>query len=135
MGNLSGIKRLKHFGLEIEAFPYSVGKLKQDLESEKNMEKTKWVKQKDLNLWQPKEEGEEIEGQIISVTESKFGGFQYGIKKEDGTSVMTPSHKVLQNRLSDAKTGTMVKIVYLGLEKPKIKGYSPTAMYDVFFAE
>jgi hypothetical protein len=49
--------------------------------------------------------------------------------------IITPSHKVLQNRLSDAKIGTFIKIVYLGLEKSKIKGYNAMAMYDVFFDE
>jgi hypothetical protein len=95
----------------------------------------KWKKQKDLNIWQPTNPEDELVGEVISITESRFGGYQYCIKQDDESMIITPSHKVLQNRIIDAKVGTRVKIVFIGYEKPTTKGYSPMAMYDVFFEE
>ena len=61
---------------------------------------------------------------------------QYTIKKQsDGEEVLTPSHKVLQNRMQKATVGTQVEIIYRGNEPPKVRGQNPTEMYEVFFIE
>lgn len=94
----------------------------------------KWNKQEGKGFWIPENEGDELIGEVTSIREGDYGN-QYCIKKEDGEEIFTPSHKVLQNRMADAAVGTTVKIVYTGTEPPAQKGYKPTQMYDVFFAE
>ena len=55
--------------------------------------------------------------------------------KEDGVEMLTPSHKVLQNRLTNVKKGDNIRIVYKGTEDAKKKGYNPTEMYKVYLTE
>lgn len=86
------------------------------------------------NIWMPKKENDELIGIILEVKEGQFGK-QYEIGVDDGSSIWTPSHKVLQNRLTACKKGDNVKIVFTGQELPKVKGYNPTALYDVYIEE
>lgn len=92
-----------------------------------------WEKQEGATFWNPENEGDELIGTVAAVrTEGEYG-LQYDIKDEKGDVIRTPSHKVLQNRMANAKEGTKVKIVYTGEEPPAVKGRKPTKMYDVFF--
>ena len=84
--------------------------------------------------WKPEAFEEEVEGEIVSVTEGDFGK-QYAIKKEDGSEITTPSHAYLQNRLAKCKVGDKVKLIYTAEEPPKIKGQSPMKVYKVFIDE
>lgn len=93
-----------------------------------------WEKQEGSGLWLPEKEGDELIGEVTDVKEGTYGN-QFVIKKQDGEEIRTPSHKVLQNRMTDATVGTKVKIVYIGEEPPSVKGQNPTKMYDVFFAK
>lgn len=96
---------------------------------------TEWEKQESLSdIWIPTEEGEELIGEVTDSYEGGYGQ-QYTIKKEDGSEVRTPSHKVLQNRMAKVEKGNKVKIVYTGEEPPTVKGQNPTRMYDVFVAK
>ncbi len=88
-----------------------------------------------LNIWLPDKEGEELKGEVTEVNKEGDYGTQHTIKKDDGDEILTPSHKVLQNRLRNVKKGDTVRLVYTGKEAPKIKGYSPTAMYDAYLVE
>lgn len=91
-----------------------------------------WKKQEGMGFWSPEKEGDELVGEVTSVdTEGEYGT-RYMIRNEDGDEVITPSHKVLQNRMLKAKKGDKVKIVYKGTEPPSVKGYSPTQIYEVF---
>lgn len=82
------------------------------------------------SIWKPTENGEEKVGLVEDIIEGKFGK-QYVLLVGD-VAVLTPSHKVLQNRMEEVKRGMTVKIVFLGTELPTVKGRNPTAMYDVY---
>lgn len=95
-----------------------------------------YVKQEGAGIWLPKDEKDTLEGEVTHINTEGLYGTQYTIKpKEGGDEVLTPSHKVLQNRMQKAKVGTKVKIVFTGQEAPKIRGQNHTQMYDVFFDE
>ena len=94
-----------------------------------------YVKQEGAGIWLPEKENEELEGEVVHINTEGLYGTQYTIKKEDDEEVLTPSHKVLQNRMQKAEKGTKVKIVFTGTEAPKIRGQNETKMYDVFFDE
>jgi len=94
-----------------------------------------YKKQEGAGIWIPQEENEELEGEVTSINTEGLYGIQYTIKKKDGEEILTPSHKVLQNRMQNAEVGTKVKIVYIGQEAPKIRGNNPTSLYDVYFDE
>ncbi len=89
-----------------------------------------WEEQESTGVWIPKEEGQELVGEVTDIVEGTYG-LQY-IIKTDKEETRTPSHKVLQNRMGKAKKGDTVKIVYKGEEPPAVKGQNPTRMYDVF---
>lgn len=82
------------------------------------------------DFWKAEKVGEKISGKVVEIMEGDFGK-QYVILREDETKVTTPSHRVLQNRLSDVETGDMLIIEYIGEEAPKVKGQSATQMYKV----
>ena len=84
-------------------------------------------------MWLPKAENESLIGEITKVIEGKYGK-QYLICTDavTGAEIVTPSHKVLQNRMEGLTVGTVVKIVYLGKEPPAVRGQNPMQMYDVY---
>lgn len=88
-----------------------------------------------LNIWIPEKDGEELAGEVTDVNKEGDYGTQHTIKKSNGDEILTPSHKVLQNRLRTVKVGDKVRIVYTGTEAPKVKGYDPTRMYDAYLVE
>lgn len=93
-----------------------------------------YEKQEGAGIWLPEKENEELEGEVTHVNTEALYGTQYTIKKkDDDDEVLTPSHKVLQNRMQKAEVGTKVKIIFKGTEPPKIRGQNPTSMYDVYF--
>ncbi len=94
-----------------------------------------YVKQEGAGIWLPEKEDEELEGEVTHVNREGLYGVQYTIKKADGEEILTPSHKVLQNRMQKAEVGTKVKIVSKGTEPPKIRGQNPTSIYEVYFME
>lgn len=81
-------------------------------------------------FWQPTEEEDQIEGEVIDIVEGIYGS-HYKIKtaKEE---IMTPAHKVLLNRLQTVQKGQKVRIVYTGEQPPKVRGQNPTKMYEVY---
>lgn len=93
-----------------------------------------WEKQESSSIWIPTEEGEELIGDVLDISEGTYGP-QYLIKKDDGTELRTPSHKVLQNRMGNASVGSRVKIVYMGQEPPSVRGNNPTRIYEVFIGK
>jgi hypothetical protein len=93
------------------------------------MTEEKWEEVKgESNVWLP-EEKESIEGFIMSIVQGQYG-LQATIKgeKQEWT---TPSHKVLQTRLSGCKVGDYVKITFEKEELPKVKGQKPTKIYSI----
>jgi hypothetical protein len=86
---------------------------------------------KNSNMWIPAKDGDELVGEITEVKQGQFG-MQYLICKENDEEVLTPSHKVLQNRMEGLTVGTAVKIVYTGTELPTVKGQNGMKMYKVF---
>ncbi len=94
-----------------------------------------YKKQEGAGIWLPKEEKDTLEGEVTHINTEGLYGTQYTIKTEDGEEVLTPSHKVLQNRMQKAAVGTKIKIEYTGTEPPKIRGQNPLTLYDVYFDE
>ena len=93
-----------------------------------------WKEMKtDVEFWKPKI-GDELIGKIVEKKQAQFG-WQYTIEAQDGRKVVTPSHKVLQNRIEGAQVGDEVKIVLTGDEAPKVKGQNRTMMYSVYRKE
>ena len=84
----------------------------------------------DVGFWKPTI-GSELIGVIVEKRDGKFG-MQYTIETADKKKIVTPSHKVLQNRLEGMQVGQDVKIVLTGDEAPKVKGQSRTLIYSVF---
>lgn len=93
-----------------------------------------WKEIEDSNFWNPEKEGEEIEGIIISIQNEEFG-IKVTLETKDKKNIILPSHKVLQNRLSNCKAGDVIKVIFKGKELPKIKGHNPTNIYKVFVKE
>ena len=93
---------------------------------------TNWTKVEGSGIfWSPQKENEEVEGELISKTQGKFGSV-FTVMKEDGTEIVMPSHKVLQSRLERVKIPSKVKIVFLKKDLPRVKGQQGAALYDVF---
>ncbi len=95
----------------------------------------KRVLQEGAGIWLPSKEGDKLEGEVTHINTEGLYGVQYTVKKSDGDEVLTPSHKVLQNRMQKAKVGTKVDIEFTGTEPPKIRGQNATCMYEVYFIE
>ena len=83
-----------------------------------------------MDMWLPDTEGDEIEGKVVEIIEGTYGP-QYKLELPDGETATTPSHKVLQNRMTNVKVGDVVKIIFIGTEPPSVKGQNPMKMYKV----
>jgi len=104
----------------------------------KKYEEGGYEKQGGSSFWNAEKVGDVLEGVVVDVigSGSEFGK-QWMIECESATSselesVLTPSHKVLQNRMNKVEIGDQVKIVYVKEDLPKIKGHNPTKIYEVF---
>ena len=86
------------------------------------------------NLWLPEQKGDELVGTVEKREEGTYG-VQFTIKKDDGSLIKTPSHKVLQNRMAKLALGQMVKLVFTGEIPPKIRGENPTKLYELYVQE
>lgn len=89
-----------------------------------------WKEQVGVEIWEPTP-GEQVEGTIQEAQEGPYGAY-YIILRADGSKIRTPSHKVLQSRLVNAKVGDKVRIVAGEKEPPKIKGHQHTQLYRVW---
>lgn len=81
------------------------------------------------DIWLPEKVGDAIEGTITEIKNGLYG-VQAVIVNGDNEWI-TPSHKVLQNRISECKVGDYVRITYERDELPSIKGRNPTKIYSV----
>lgn len=86
------------------------------------------------DLWQPKEKGDSIEGVVKEIREGQYGR-QIIIVTKNNEEFSTPSHKVLQSRLSNIKVNEVVKVIFEGEELPTIKGRKGTMIYKVLRAK
>lgn len=85
-----------------------------------------------LNMWTPQKENDTLKGVVTGIDNDAQYGIQASIKNLDGVTMLTPSHKWLQNCLKQFKVGDTIEIIYIGEEPPKIKGQSPTKKYKVY---
>lgn len=85
----------------------------------------------EMGIWLPQKENEELQGIVMEIVKGQYG-MQLTIKKNDGALIKTPSHKVLQAKLSKVEVGDLVKIVYVKQELPKVKGENGAKIYKVF---
>jgi len=86
------------------------------------------------DLWLPKTKMETIEGVVKEKKDNQYG-VQVVLISKDNKEYVTPSHKVLQCKLSNVKVNDFIKIVYMGQELPKVKGQSGTMLYNVLRAK
>ena len=92
-----------------------------------------WEKQEgSMDFWNPEVAGAELIGQVTEIKTAGQFGTQYMIKKEDGTEILTPSHKVLQAKMSKVEVGNKVKLVFIKQDLPKVKNQQGVKLYDVF---
>lgn len=90
-----------------------------------------YVEQKsDTELWLPDNIGEFIEGEVIEFRQGQYGK-QVVIQDAKARIHVTPSHKVLQSRITHWVLGDKVKITYKGQELPKVKGQQGARIYEV----
>jgi len=82
------------------------------------------------DFWSPTKEGEELEGAVTRKFSGQFGD-QFEIETAKG-SFTTPSHKVLQAKMSKVEVGDKVKLVFIKTDLPTIKGKNGTKIYDVY---
>lgn len=86
----------------------------------------------ELKVWKPQEDNEAIEGVLKSYVEHEQYGRQYKLDV-DGEEISMPSHRILQDKLSQIELNNIVKIVYVGT-KPSKQGQK-MRLYNVFMAE
>jgi len=97
---------------------------------EKEKKSSEWVEQEASAYWNPTTEGEEVIGEITDMKKGEFGE-TFTIRKDDGSEIKTPSHSVLQDRMSRLDIGDRVKIVFKGEGEAK-KGKNAPKLYEVF---
>lgn len=85
-----------------------------------------------INIWLPQSKSDTLVGEIKAIDIDAQFGIQALIRQVNGTEILTPSHRWLQNCLKRCKVGEKIKIVYEGDEAPKVKGQSPTKTYSVY---
>ena len=91
-----------------------------------------WEKQESTgDFWSPTKEGEELEGIVIRKFTGQFGT-QYEVETANKESFATPSHKVLQAKMSKVEVGDKVKLVFVKQDLPKLKGQQGAKLYDVY---
>lgn len=90
-----------------------------------------WKKQENT-VFTFSEDNKELIGTIEAIGAGGYENKKYTIKQEDNSVVVVFGTKVLDARMSDVKIGDKIKIVYTGTEPPKVKGYKPTVLFDVF---
>ena len=113
-----------------------------------NEEKGNWENIEGVVFWQPSQKGEVVEGKISNMTTGDYGlqatitasadtelstvieSESQIVRIKKGDRIRTPSHKVLQSRLCEAKEGDMIRITYSGEEEGKT-GHKPTKIYKV----
>lgn len=95
------------------------------------MVKEDWEKVEMGKYWNPENDGDELVGEVTEMTSGIYGS-RWTVKNDDGEELLTPSHKVLQSRMSSVKVGETVKIIFKGTQPPAVRGQNPTKMYEVF---
>ena len=63
------------------------------------------------NIWNPKTEGESIEGVIILKNTGNWNN-QTALALNDGKQLILPNHTVLQNKIKDCKIGERIRVIY-----------------------
>ena len=106
-----------------------------------NGDEAGWTKVPDtLNIWQPKEVGEQCIWTVLTRNyEGKFG-LQVQVIQPDGSVVMLPSHKYLQSRLLSVKGGlqphkTKLRVTFTGKKESEEEGRSGAELYDVEYKQ
>lgn len=63
-------------------------------------------------------DGDEIEGKLVSVGPGKFENSKvYTLEKDDGSAISIFGSVILDDRMSEIEVGNYIKIVYKGLIK------------------
>ena len=85
--------------------------------------------------WNPTTEGEEIGGCVVHI-ETEQNGKVYTISyNAKGDTIITPAHRVLQDRMISVKVGDVVNIIYKGEVPSKVQGKNPTKIYKVLIGK
>lgn len=91
----------------------------------------RWEAQEDSPMWNPKEEGETLIGEVLKIEEGMYGKQYVILDLRKKKELRTPSHKVLQNRMQNIQVGDTVRITFTHEEPPAVKGQNPLKMYTV----
>jgi hypothetical protein len=95
-----------------------------------DMEK-RWVEVMPDNAdWNPTEEDESIEGEVISVIENE-GKYRVELKTKENITFRTRDHYMLSERVKKLVAGDKVRITYRGEIPSKQPGKSPLKKYKV----
>jgi len=65
-------------------------------------------------IWNPSEEGEELEGYVTEKDEGLYGVYVVIKTADTDELIQTPAHKILQRKLEEIEEGDYVKIRYEG---------------------
>lgn len=76
--------------------------------------------------------GDELVGTLRATAPGDYKNKKYKIEKEDGKVVTIFGTAVLDDRMESVKEGDKVKIVLVSEEPPKVKGYNPTRIFEVY---
>lgn len=77
-------------------------------------------------------EGDYIEGTLVSKEAGDFNNKKYKIKKEDGSLVTLFGTTMLDDLMSTVKIDQQIKIVNTGEKESKKKGQNPMRLFDVY---
>lgn len=102
----------KEFGEDLEG-------LEEEPEPEKEEKKViesgyEEIELTELNIWVPTTIGETILAKILEIREGSYGTEATMKVKGQEDEVITPAHKLLQNKIEQLQEGDIVKIVYQG---------------------
>jgi len=79
------------------------------------------------------QENDTIEGKLIHVEDSKkYNNKVYTIEKADKKNIIVFGSTVLDNRMQLVPLGSIVKIVFKGLEENKKSGQEDIKLFDVY---
>ena len=84
-----------------------------------------------VNIWLPDAVGDMLQGVVVGIDTGDYGT-QLIVETEKDVFIKTPSHIVLQTRLTNINKGDQIRILYEGEDAPKIKGHNPTKLYRVY---
>lgn len=108
---------------------------KKDIETLEVDDNDGFVEQPRAGIWTPHGVGDLIEGHLMEIKQGQYGPVYMIRPSGEPDAIALPNHQTLLSRMTKAKPGDTIRVVYQGEEPPTIKGRNPTQMYKVFIKE